>query len=148
MCNDSNQFNSQKKNIKRYFKKEEFSLAFPGVEYVSETDYLGIETGYNTDKIEKIGFTTSKASKVDAPIINEFKLSLECRLLEKTDVGSHTQLIAEIVNIQADKDILNEKGKVDLKLLNPIVYDDVGYDYYKVGDKIADAFKTGRKFRD
>lgn len=63
------------------------------------------------------------------------------------EVGSYTQITGEILNIQVSEDVLGEKGKVDLKLLNPIVYDDVLYDYFKVGNKIVDAFNVGRKFR-
>ena len=98
------------------------------------------------DKLKKIGYTTTKAKYVNAPIINELKVSVECRAMNIVEVGSHTQITGEIVNIQADEDVLGEKGRVDLKLLGPIVYDDVLYDYFKVGEKIADAFNAGKEF--
>ncbi|WP_083405379.1 flavin reductase family protein [Methanobrevibacter olleyae] len=119
----------------------------PPINQVAETDYLGIASGYDEDKLEKLGFTTTKAQEVNAPIINELKVSVECRAINIIEIGSHTQITGEILNIQVSEDVLGEKGKVDLKLLNPIVYDDVLYDYFKVGDKIADAFNVGRKFR-
>ena len=75
------------------------------------------------------------------------KVSVECKVMNIVEVGSHTQITGEIVNIQADEDVIGEKGKVDLKLLNPIVYDDVLYDYLEVGEKIADAFNVGVKLR-
>jgi len=137
---------AKRKTLVDILAKKEFTLAFPSCEQVAECDYLGIETGYRQNKIEKISFTTTKAETIDAPIINEFKLSLECRCLHTTRIGSHTQIIAEIVNIQSDEDILTN-NKIDLKKLNPIVYDDVLYDYFEVGDKIARAFNIGRKFR-
>lgn len=75
------------------------------------------------------------------------KVSVECEVMNIVEVSSHTQITGEIVNIQADEDVIGEKGKVDLKLLNQIVYDDFLYDYLEVGDKIADAFNVGVKFR-
>jgi len=61
-------------------------------------------------------------------------------------VGSHTQITGEIVNVQADESVLNDK-KIDFRLLDPLAYDDITHSYYKTGDKIADAFKVGLKFK-
>ena len=88
-----------------------------------------------------------KAEKVNAPIINEFKVSVECRVMHIAEVGSHTQITGEIVNVQAEESVLNEKKKIDFDKLNPLAYDDVTHSYFKMGDKIADAFKAGLKFR-
>ena len=138
---------AKRKTLKSILKRKEFVLGFPTIDQVAETDYIGMASGYDVNKIEKVGFTTTKAQKVNAPIINEMKVSVECKVMNIAEVGSHTQITGEIVNIQADEEVIGEKGKVDLKLLNPIVYDDVLYDYLKVGDKIADAFNVGTKFR-
>lgn len=62
-------------------------------------------------------------------------------------MGSHTQITGEIVNIIADKSVLNEEGKISIELLKPIVYDDVLYDYFSIGSKIDDAFKSGLKYK-
>ena len=138
---------AKRKTLKSILERKEFALGFPTIDQVAETDYIGMASGYDVDKIEKVGFTTTKAKKVNAQIINEMKVSIECKVMNIVEVGSHTQITGEIVNIQADEEVIGEKGKVDLKLLNPIVYDDVLYDYYQVGDKIADAFNVGVKFR-
>jgi flavin reductase (DIM6/NTAB) family NADH-FMN oxidoreductase RutF len=85
---------------------------------------------------------------VNAPVINQLKVSLECKVINIVDdVGSHTQITGEIVNIIADEDVLNTDGKISLELLDPIVYDDVLYDYFEVGKKKSDAFKPGLKLR-
>ena len=136
----------KRKTLADILEQKEFVIGFLNCNQVEETDYLGIASGYDEDKIKKIGYTTTKAKEVNAPIINELKVSLECKVMNIVKVGSHTQITGEIVNIQADEDVLGEKGRVDLKLLDPIVYDDVLYDYLKVGDKIADAFNAGKKF--
>ena len=63
------------------------------------------------------------------------------------EIGSHTQITGEIVNIQADSDVLDEKNRVIFERLDPLAYDDVTHSYYGMGDKIDDAFKIGLKYR-
>ena len=137
----------KRKTLKSILQTKEFCLGFPSVEHMAEVDYLGIESGYNADKISKINYTPVKGEKVNAPIIDEFKVSLECRVMHVAEVGSHTQITGEIVNVQADESVLNDKNKIDFRLLDPLAYDDITHSYYKTGDKIADAFKAGLKFR-
>lgn len=137
----------KRKTLKDILQTKEFCLGFAGVEHLSEVDYLGIETGYNLDKLERVSFTHQKAEKVNAPIINEFKVSVECRAIHIVEVGSHTQITGEIVNVQADESVLDEKGRIIFEKVNPIAYDDVTHSYYEMGDKLADAFKVGLKFR-
>ena len=137
----------KRKTLKSILLQKEFCLAFPSVEHASEVDYLGIESGYDEDKLSKIGFTHQKAEYVNAPIIDEFKVCLECRVMHVAEVGSHTQITGEIVNVKADESVLNEKNKIDFRLLDPLAYDDITHSYYKTGEKIDDAFKMGLKYR-
>lgn len=137
----------KRKTLKSILETKEFCIGFPSAEHAAQTDYMGIFSGYDTDKIDDVGFTHKKAEMVNAPVINEFKVSVECRVMHVAEVGSHTQITGEVVNIQADEDILNNKGKVDFEKLDPLAYDDVGYDYYRMGEKIADAFKIGLKYK-
>ena len=137
----------KRKTLKSILHSGEFCLAFGSVEQVCEVDYLGIESGYRQDKLSKIGFTHEKAKKVNAPLINEFKLSLECRVMHIAEVGSHTQITGEIVNVQAEEDIVDEKGRIIFEKVNPIAYDDMTHSYFRLGEKIGDAFKMGLKFR-
>ncbi len=124
-----------------------FVLGFPGVDQVMEADYLGVESGYNTDKLANIGYTTSPAKNVHAPVINEFRLSLECEIVHTVTVGSHTQVTGEVKRIIADENILNEKNKIDLGKLKPIIYDEEQFRYLSVGEKIADAFRPGAEMK-
>ncbi len=137
----------KRKTLKSILHSKEFCIGFGSVKHLAEVDYLGIETGYREDKLKKINFTPVKAEKVNAPIIDEFKVSLECRVMHVAEVGSHTQITGEIINVQADESVVDEKGKIILEKLNPIAYDDITRSYYEMGDKIADAFKQGLKFR-
>lgn len=137
----------KRKTLKSILYSKEFCLAFPSVEHVKEVDYLGIESGYNTDKLAEINFTHEKGKIVNAPVINEFKVSLECRVMHVAEVGSHTQITGEIVNVQADEAVVDSKDKIDFRLLNPLAYDDISHSYYVTGEKISDAFKPGLIFR-
>ena len=138
---------AKRKTLKSILEQKEFTVGYPSIEHVAQTDYIGIISWYDEDKNEKVGFTTKKAEKVNAPIINELKVSVECKVINTIEIGSHTQITGEIVNIQADKEVLDEKNKISMKLLNPIIYDDVLYDYLELGDKVADAFNVGLKYR-
>lgn len=137
----------KRKTLKSILNSNEFTLAFPSAEHVAETDYIGIASGYDTNKLQDVGFTFNDAEKVNAPIINEFKISLECRVMHTAEVGSHTQITGEIINVQAEEDVLNEEGKISYEKLNPLCYDDVSHSYFEIGDFIAKAFKMGLKFR-
>lgn len=137
----------KRKTLKSILQTKEFCIGFPSVEHMAEVDYLGIESGYNADKLAKVNYSHHKAEKVNAPIIDEFKVSLECRVMHIAEVGSHTQITGEIVNVQAEEEVLNDKNKIDFKLLDPLAYDDITHSYYGTGDKIADAFKAGLKFK-
>ncbi|WP_298500991.1 flavin reductase family protein [uncultured Methanobrevibacter sp.] len=137
----------KRKTLKSILHTGEFCIGFPSVEHVAETDYMGIASGYDTDKIRDVGFTFSDGKVVNAPIINEFAASLECRLIHTADVGSHTQLTGEIVNVRAEEDILDEKGKISYQKLDPICYDDVSHTYFSIGSHVGDGFKIGLKFR-
>ena len=112
-----------------------------------EADYLGVETGYNADKLNKIGYTTTPAKNVHAPIINEMLLSIECEVVHTVTVGSHTQITGEVKNILADESILNDKDRILLEKLNPIIYDEEQFRYLSIGEKVADAFKTGMNLK-
>ena len=133
----------KRKTLKDMLETRAFVLGFPSVQQVKEADYLGVESGYHTDKLGNIGFTTSPAQSVHAPIINELPLSLECEIVHTVTVGSHMQVTGEVKRIIAEESILNEKGRVVLEKLRPIIYDEEEGVYLGIGDKVADAFRTG-----
>jgi flavin reductase (DIM6/NTAB) family NADH-FMN oxidoreductase RutF len=138
----------KRKTLKSILQTKEFCIGFPSVEHMAEVDYLGIESGYNADKLAEIDYSHHKAEKVNAPILDEFKVSLECRVMHIAEVGSHTQITGEIVNVQADESVLNDKNKIQFEKLNPIGYDDITHSYFEMGDKLADAFKAGLKYKE
>jgi flavin reductase (DIM6/NTAB) family NADH-FMN oxidoreductase RutF len=133
----------RRKTLRDILKTKAFVLGFPSAEQVREADYLGVESGYRTDKLKNIGFTTSGARCVNAPIIDQLALSLECEVVHAVTIGSHTQVTGEVKRIVADESILNGRDRVVLEKLQPLIYDEEEGVYHGIGTMIAPAFKTG-----
>ena len=138
---------ARRKTLKSILRSGAFTVGYPSIEQVAEADWIGMASGYEHDKIAEVGWTSSKAEKVNAPVINELKLTIECKVVNTVSVGSHTQITGEVVNIQADESIIDERGKYDLAKLNPIIYDEEQFAYRTVGGKTADAFKAGLVYK-
>ena len=120
-----------------------FTVSFADERTVAESDYFGLVSGNKVpDKVARVGFTVMPSPNVDAPIINEYPLTLECRVVSFED----GMLIGEVVNQSADESILTD-GKVDLAKLKPIVFDAAGMCYRAVGDSVGKAWGSGKKFQ-
>ncbi len=138
---------AKRKTLQSILNSGAFTIGYPSTDQVTEADYLGVESGYKSDKLADVGFTVSEGQYVHAPVINEMKLTLECEVVNTVTIGSHTQITGEIKNIIADEDVLNEKDRVDLNKLSPLIYDEESFTYHTIGDSFAPAFKTGAEFR-
>lgn len=92
-------------------------------------------------------YTTSESKTVHAPVINELPLSLECEIVHTVTVGSHMQVTGEVKRILAEESILNEKGRIDLARLRPIIYDEEQVQYLSIGEKVSDAFRVGMELK-
>ena len=123
--------------------KKAFTISIADVEHTVACDYVGIASGRKTaNKMEKAGFTTVKSEFVDAPIINELPLALECELIE---VINGSKYLGRIVNVSADESILGEDGDVSLEKFFPIIFDTAHSGYYRLGDKVGQAFSDGKQ---
>ena len=138
---------AKRKTLKSILRSGAFTIGYPSIEQAAEADYIGIASGYEHDKIAEVGWTVTRAEKVNAPVINELKLVVECKVVNTVTIGSHVQITGEVVNIQADESILDERGKYSLEKLKPIIYDEENWRYLAVGEKAADAFKCGLVFK-
>ena len=119
-----------------------FTVSFADVRTVAESDYLGLVSGNKVpDKVAKVGFTVSPSPNVDAPIIDQYPLTLECKVVSWED----GILVGEVVNMSADACILTD-GKVDLGKLQPIVFDAAANTYRALGDVVGQAWGSGKKF--
>lgn len=132
------------KTTENFEKTGAFTVAFGTADTVLISDYFGVETGAKVNKIEKAGCHTHRSAHVNAPIIEEYPLTLECRVKSwDTETG---YLIGEIVASQADESILTD-GKVDLGKLRPIIFDPSFNAYRVVGEVVGKAFSDGQKLK-
>ena len=122
-----------------------FTVSFATASQVAAADYVGIVSAtYESDKMKKSGFTTTKSEFVDAPVINELPLTLECKLVKFNEDG---KVIGEIVNVSADEAILGEGDTIDVAKLDAIVFDPVNAAYLRLGEKVGNAFRDGAKLK-
>ena len=136
---------ADRKTTQNILAKKAFTISFADASNVAACDYVGIVSGNNTpDKMQKAGFTVEKSKFVDAPVINELPLVLECKFLKIAEEGN---IIGEIVNINADERILDEKGNIDITKLRPISYEPVHHGYYVIGEKVGQAFSDGKSLK-
>ncbi|MBW2442079.1 MAG: flavin reductase family protein [Deltaproteobacteria bacterium] len=125
--------------------RKAFTINIAPEKYVKESDYFGIVSGRNKDKLAAAGLTPVKSDLVDAPFIEEFPFALECRLLDRIEIGVHIQFIGEIVDIKADEAVLNDNGIPDIESAKPILYAPEINAYYGVGKFLGKAFSIGKE---
>ena len=119
-----------------------FTVSFADVNTVAESDYFGLVSGSKVpDKVARAGFTVTPSPNVDAPIINEYPLTLECKVVS----WEGGVLVGEVINQSADERILTD-GKIDLEKLQPIVFDAAGMCYRAIGGVVGGAWDAGKKF--
>lgn len=123
----------------------DFTISIGDAEHVVECDYVGIVSQNDVpNKMEKANFTVTKAKYVNAPIINELPLCIECQLIKILEDDLY---LGKIVNVNADESILDEHGKISLEKFIPISYDPSSHGYYKVQGKVGTAFSDGNKLK-
>ena len=132
------------KTAENVVKRKAFTVGIADADHIDGCDYVGIVSGNKVpDTVAKAGFHTTKADNVDAPIIDELKMVLECRLISY-DAHDDELMIGEIVDVKADESILTD-GKIDPSKLRPITYDPVNKGYLEIGKRIGNAFSDGKK---
>ncbi len=123
-----------------------FSVSMATADYVSECDYLGVESGNKVaDKLSRCGLHTERCEFVNAPRIVELPMVVECKL--KSYDAETCRLVGEIVNVAADASIITG-GKIDVAKLRPITYDSATHEYRVLGDVVGKAFSDGLKFKE
>lgn len=133
---------SRHKTTENFERTGAFTVSFADERTVEESDYFGMVSGSKVpDKVARAGFTASPSPNVDAPIIDQYPLTLECKVVS----FSGGVLIGEVVNMSADESILTD-GKVDLGKLKPIVFDAAAVTYRSLGEVVGQAWGSGKKF--
>ncbi|MBO5222746.1 MAG: flavin reductase family protein [Clostridia bacterium] len=123
-----------------------FTVSMAVADQVAACDYVGIVSGNDApDKFARAGFHAVKSEFVDAPVIRELPMTLECRLVSYDDATE--RLVGEIVNISAEEGVLGEDGKIDVQKLRPITFDPVHNTYLTLGEIVGNAFRDGLKLK-
>lgn len=129
------------KTVDNILAKKAFTVSFADEKHVASCDYVGVVSGHKEpNKLQKAGFTVSKAEKVDAPVINELPVALECSFVSYDPESEY--MIADIVNLVADEEVLTN-GKIDPSKVKPITFDPVNHKYIGLGSVVGNAFKDG-----
>ena len=121
-----------------------FTVSIPSERYATEVDYMGLVSGRDVDKFAVTGLTPVRATHVDAPYVGEFPLVLECRLTHRVEVGWPTLFVGEILDLLAEESALDERGKVTVRKVSPLVFAPGDSAYYGIGPYIAAAFSAGK----
>ncbi len=132
------------KTTENILAKGAFTVAPADAAHVMEADYFGMATGRTVSKAEKSGLTFVPSEHVDAPVIEEFPLTMECVVRDVQDWGGEKRFIGEIVNTRVDESILDEEGRVDFARMRPLVYDSTRRIYRVVGEEVGGAWEAGK----
>lgn len=133
------------KTVANIKARKAFTLAVPGVDTIRESDFFGIATSNKMeDKFERSGLHAVKSSKVDAPVVLEYPLTLECEVVEMQQQPYGLRVLGRIVNVLADEKVLDENGKIDAGKLNAFAFDQMQHGYYAIGEKVGKAWNSGK----
>lgn len=116
-------------------KNKEFAINLTNEKLAYATDWCGVRSGAKFDKFKEMKLTKEKAEFIKAPLIKESPVSIECKVIEERNLGSHTMFVAEVLSIDADEKYIDEKGAFDISKCDLIAYANGGY--YKLGKKLG-----------
>jgi flavin reductase (DIM6/NTAB) family NADH-FMN oxidoreductase RutF len=120
-----------------------FSVNVPSKKYLTEADYAGIVSGRNVNKFEATGLTPLKGEAVDAPLVAEFPVSMECRMTHVLELGSHDLFVGQIMACWIEEEALREGGKVNAGKIDPLTYMPGG-EYFGLGEFLSPGYTAGR----
>lgn len=133
------------KTTKNIQTKGAFTVAFADAAHIVPADYVGMVSGNNEPKkMEKSGFHTTKSAFVDAPLIDELPVTLECKFLKVNEDGN---IIGRIVNVSIDESVLGDDGKLDMSKFQPISFEPANNGYHVLGERVGNAFSDGAKLK-
>lgn len=136
---------AEHKTTENVLSRKAFTVSMGTANAVVACDYVGLVSGkQDSNKMEKAGFHTVKSEFVDAPIIAELPMAVECRLISYDP--ETCRMVGEVVNVCADESVLTD-GRIDPAKLQPIVYDGMNHSYLVLGAKIGSAFSDGAKLK-
>lgn len=134
------------KTMPNILARKAFTVSMATERVIKAIDYLGVTSGNKVaDKFAKSGLTAIKSENVDAPLIAELPLALECKLVSYDEESE--LLLGEVVNVTADESALDEDGKLSVEKLAPVCYDSAGHGYYVMERRVGNAFSDGKEIK-
>lgn len=135
------------KTAKNIEARGAFTLSIADVARLDESDYFGIASANQVaDKFARTGMTAVKSARVDAPVVEQYPITLECSVVEMQDQPYGLRVLGKIENVLADEAVLTEDGKVDPAKLNAFAFDQFQSGYYALGEKCGQAWESGKRF--
>ena len=135
------------KTVQNIKARGAFTVSIADAAHVTQADYFGVESGNRVpDKLTVSGLTASRAETVDAPVINEFPICLECKFIEYQDGPYGCGVIGKVLNVTADERVMAD-GRIDMSLVDAIAFDPYTHGYYRVTERVGEAFKDGLKLK-
>ena len=136
------------KTVANIRARKAFTLAVPGADTLRESDFLGIASSNKmADKFARTGLHAVKSGRVDAPVIEEYPLTLECTVEKIEQEPYGLRILGRIVNVLADEKVLDEKGRIDAGKLGAFAFDQMQNGYYAIGEKVGQAWNSGANLR-
>ena len=125
--------------------KGAFTVSFADADHVISADYVGIVSANSEPKkLEKAGFHATKSNFVNAPLIDELPVTMECKLLKINEDGN---IIGQIINVSVDENVLSEDGNIDFTKFCPISFEPSRNVYHVLGEQVGKAFEDGRQLK-
>ena len=135
------------KTVQNIKARKGFVIHIADAKHVVEADYFGVVSGSKEpEKFRKSGLTYTKSDLVDAPIVNEFPIAMECEFVEYQNDDTGLGVIGKVLKTSVEEAVMKD-GKVDIDALEAIAFDPYTLGYYKVGGRVGDAFKDGSKLK-
>jgi len=133
------------KTTQNLLKTKAFTVSIADRAHMDVADFFGIATGNKmSDKFERTGYHAVKSEFVNAPVIEEFPVVMECELAEVSETESFYAIVGKIVNTAAEEGVLSENGKVDPAKLDALIFDQFQHGYYVSGEKVGMAWNAGK----
>lgn len=121
-----------------------FTISVADIDHLEAADYFGMVSGNKVpDKFERSGLHAVPSERVDAPVVTEFPLTIECRVVDMKTTDGTMRAVGEIVNVMVEDTALDERGRVDPLKLNAFLFDAFQSGYYAIGEKVGQAWKSG-----
>ena len=129
-------------------ESREFCINLTTKSIVKQVDYCGVRSGRDVDKFKETGLTKGECGKINAPLVEESPINIECRVKEVLELGTHDLFLAEVVNVQVEESLLNEHGTLKLERADLVAYSHG--EYFSLGEKLGSfgysvRKKTGKK---